>query len=98
MNAARQRRWLEELPDPAAETWKYTNLPAAVRAMGPLETGPALIRVPDECVDGAVGKRGEGTLSVRLGANAQAMVIERHSGEGKFWNNLTLDISLGQGA
>jgi len=49
-------------------------------------------------VSGVDGKQSAPMLAVRLGAGAQATIIETHAGAGKFLNNATTHVILGKGA
>jgi Fe-S cluster assembly protein SufD len=49
-------------------------------------------------VSGVDGKQSTPTLAIRLGAGAQATIVEKHEGGGKFLNNATTHVILGKGA
>jgi Fe-S cluster assembly protein SufD len=105
----------QNLPSPEEEAWKYTNLPAAIRKLGPAAgaagalrwDGPRDIDVPGNTKPVQpfvinIEAPGEGAaiapFSISLGENAQATVIERHSGGGRFWSNMTTRVTLAPGA
>ena len=105
----------QSLPSPDEESWKYTNLPAALRRLGSAAAVPGILHwdglreiivpagaTPAQAFVLTITAPAEGmatpSLSIHLGENAQAIVIERHAGGGKFWNNMTTRIELAQGA
>lgn len=99
---------LNNLPTPQLETWKYTNLPRALPQ--DLANAPAqeeTIHIPsgqnsEQAVEvlfkGENNQHQTPSLTITLEDNAQATVIERHTGQGTYWKNMATNITLGQGA
>ena len=98
----------QNLPTPAQEEWKYTNLPRAVpqglKAALPEEK--VIHRTSGQNGGEAVelvwtGKDGvlhNPQLSIVLEDNAELTLIERQTGEGAYWKNMVTDIALGKNA
>jgi Fe-S cluster assembly protein SufD len=101
------------MPKPKEERWKYTDLAGAVRKLAIGDTpvappvAPVVIDVPAGhvatepfriSISGIDGYVSEPALAIRLGENAQATVIEIHTGGGKFLNNAATHIILDKGA
>ncbi len=102
----------DQLPTPADESWKYTDLPKAMRKL------PANLKRADiEEENILVFKKGEeqkqpkeitfigldnhehiNQLKIVLEAGAQVTIIERHVGVGAYWKNRVTDIEIGKGA
>jgi len=99
------------LPTPKQEQWKYTNLQRALGA-ALLSTKPqALEQVVIHKSRGQICEKPEEVvwigedkthhqlcLKIVLEDGAQAIVIERHSGEGAYWKNMGTEIVLGENA
>ena len=102
----------DNLPTPSNETWKYTNLPRAIKAL------PAnLNRAEDEKETIIHLKKGEireepieiiftgedssyhiNQVKIKLEEGAQATIIERHDGSGQYWKNRVTGIAVGKNA
>lgn len=98
----------DSLPDPKAERWKYTNLPRAVpEGLDAHKTRSETLLVPRGQTSAApqeitwLGEAGtfhQNQLSITVEDGAQALVIERHSGQGLYWKNTSAQITLGANA
>ena len=97
----------DNLPTPALETWKYTNLPRAIKALPDDLTysGDEITihlkknEVREEPIEisltGEQGAYYQDHLKIILEEGAQATIIERHDGDGEYWKNRTTDITVG---
>ncbi|MGH1376599.1 MAG: Fe-S cluster assembly protein SufD [Alphaproteobacteria bacterium] len=98
------------LPTPKVEEWKYTNLS---RALGVLKDASAetvqevvihkkrgeVCEQHEEIVwTGVDGVHHRPQLKIILEDGAQATVIERHTGTGAYWKNMSTEITLGANA
>jgi Fe-S cluster assembly protein SufD len=99
---------INNLPTPAQEEWKYTNLPRAMpvgltqaqpeehsihRNGG--QTGGEPVELLWTGVDGTLHAP---VLTVKLDAGAELTLIERHDGKGTYWKNMTTEIIVGANA
>jgi Fe-S cluster assembly protein SufD len=99
---------INNLPTPANETWKYTNLPRAVPVgLSPVQPEEHVIhrnggQVGGEAVEllwtGMDGKLQAPVLKVILEEGAELTLIERHDGKGAYWKNMVTEISVGANA
>ncbi len=101
-----------DLPTPREESWKYTDLPKAVRSLPDdlhrsAKEQEIIIHVKkNERRDAAeaVYFKGEANayhadqLKIKVEQGAHVTVIERHDGEGQYWKNATTEIELGDNA
>ena len=100
----------EDLPTPKLETWKYTNVS---RALGDLkDAAPEAVdekvihiargqdggQLKDIVWVGVDGMHHQPRLKIVLEDGASATVVERHSGEGAYWKNMSTEIVLGANA
>lgn len=100
----------QNLPTPKIEEWKYTNLPrglgdlAQVTAQAPEEILIHKTRgqISEEAVEilwtGLPNTHHQPVLKIILEEGAQATVIERHTGQGAYWKNMSTEITLGANA
>ncbi len=101
---------VKDLPTPKLETWKYTNLG---RALGDLkEVAPEAVdekvihiargqdggKLSDILWIGVDGSHHQPRLKIVLEDGATASVVERHTGEGAYWKNMSTEIVLGANA
>ena len=98
----------QNLPTPKVEEWKYTNLPRAVPDGLTRETVEPIVihknrgevsgQLEEILFTGKAGTLTEAALTITLEDNAEAWVIERHSGSGAYWKNIAVTIKLGANA
>ena len=98
----------DDLPTPREEAWKYTNLPKAmpknlkpvqpedkvihkIRGQAGGQGGEILFTGRDGCLHTPV-------LTIEIEDSAEAVIIERHEGEGAYWKNMVTNITLGRNA
>ena len=99
------------LSTPKQEEWKYTNLPRALgvglQATEPEEPQDIVIHknrgelcreIEDIVWTGKEGQHQNLRLTIILDDGAHATVIERHTGTGAYWKNMSTEIMLGEGA
>lgn len=98
------------LPTPKIEEWKYTNLPRGLGDLASVLPNAAEERVIhikrgqfcEQAVEivwtGVAGAHQQPRLKIILEDGAQATVIERHTGEGAYWKNMTTEITIGANA
>ncbi|GJL84641.1 MAG: hypothetical protein DHS20C02_04160 [Micavibrio sp.] len=99
----------DNLPTPKQEEWKYTNLPKAVP--DGLTRAPDEAEIVIHRNSGEVSGQAEDilftardrmlhspVLKVILEEGAELTLIERHEGQGAYWKNMSVDITLGVNA
>ncbi len=99
---------IDNLPTPKEERWKYTNLPRAMPAsLSPAAAQEVVIHknagevcgLPEDIsFEGKPGAEQPIALNVTIARGREAVIIERHSGEGAYWKNMTSQITLEDGA
>lgn len=101
---------LQQLPTPKVEEWKYTNLARAlgglkdVQADVPQEIvihkkrGEVCGEVHEIVWTGVDGAHQQPLLKIILEDGAQATVVERHTGAGRYWKNMSTEIVIGANA
>lgn len=100
-----------DLPTPKVEEWKYTNLarvlPPEISNAKPSVVEEYVIHksrgqiggeVEDILLAGFAGQHQQPRLRIIVEDGAEATVIERHSGEGAYWKNMTTEIEVGVNA
>ena len=101
----------KDLPTPKVEEWKYTNLSrslgeelVAVTPEAPQEvvihrtSGQNGEQIEDIVWTGTAGAHQQPRLKIILEDGAEATVVERHTGEGAYWKNMTTEIVVGANA
>lgn len=101
---------VDDLPTPKVEEWKYTNLS---RALGDLKDktpeaprevvihrkrGEVCGQIEDIVWKGVDGAHQPLHLKIILDDGVEATVVERHTGEGSYWKNMSTEIVLGANA
>lgn len=101
---------LQNLPTPKVEEWKYTNLS---RALGDLKdtspedaqeivihknSGEVCEQIEEIVWTGEAGKHQRPHLKIVLEEGAQMTLVERHTGDGPYWKNMSTEIVLSQNA
>lgn len=100
----------QNLPTPKVEEWKYTNLAQALPKE--LQTIPAQMRedvfhiqrgqVEDKPVEyfleGNDGQNIQPVLKIHVEAECELHLVERHTGQGRYWKNMVTEIVLEKGA
>lgn len=101
---------VHDLPTPKVEAWKYTNLSRAlgnlaqVKSDAPdervihIKRGQNGGRIEDILWIGVDGAHQQPRLRIILEEGAQATVVERHTGQGAYWKNMSTEIVLGASA
>jgi Fe-S cluster assembly protein SufD len=100
---------IENLPTPADERWKYTNLPRALpEGLKSAEVeqaivihknrGQVCVQPEDILLTGYHGIHARPRLKVVLEEGASLTLIERHNGEGAYWKNMVTEIEIGANA
>ncbi len=100
----------DNLPTPKIEAWKYTNLSRALGVMKDVRPEPVdekVIHIPrgKDCGQledivwiGLDGVHHQPRLKIVLEEGASVSVVERHSGRGVYWKNMSTEITLGANA
>ena len=99
----------ENLPTPKQEEWKYTNLPKAIpegltradddqNIVIHKNSGQTGGQVRDILFTGRDGFLHSPVLKVILDEGAELTLIERHEGQGAYWKNMSVEISLAANA
>ncbi len=99
----------DNLPTPKQEEWKYTNLPKAIP--DGLTRAPDEAEIVIHKTRGEVGGKAEEilftgrdgllhspVLKVILEEGAELTLVERHEGQGSYWKNMAVEISLAANA
>lgn len=100
---------INNLPTPKIEEWKFTNLPRSMPANLTVAEAPQeviIVKARGEICEQAENilftasdkQHVQPRLKITLEDNAEATIIERHTGEGAYWKNMVTEITLGQNA
>ncbi|MBI1300417.1 MAG: Fe-S cluster assembly protein SufD [Alphaproteobacteria bacterium] len=101
---------LEKLPTPKVEEWKYTNLSRALGDLKdavPLEPQEILIhknsgevceQIEEIVWTGEAGQHQRPHLKIVLEEGSELTLVERHTGNGAYWKNMSTEIVLAKNA
>lgn len=111
MGCAHQSLNRDNLPTPAEERWKYTNLAkgmpkdlaapandAAQEVVIHITRGQVCEQVRDILFTGEAGAEQNPRLKIVLEEGAELTLLERHEGEGAYWKNMVTEIELAANA
>lgn len=98
----------DNLPTPAEETWKYTNLSRAIpsdlkegeaqEVVIHKNSGQVCAQAEDILFTGQDVHLHTPRLKIVLEEGAELTLIERHNGEGTYWKNMVTEIELADNA